>query len=127
VTGLVTTTAAGDVATAAQKLHAELDRRGIPVFGTVDHGANARGAGLELPDEVVLIFGDPAVGTHLMQADPTVGVELPLRILIWDDHGTTRVGYRDPRELGATYALGEQAAVLETMAGLLEGLAAVTA
>jgi uncharacterized protein (DUF302 family) len=62
-----------------------------------------------------------------MQADPTVGIELPLRILVWDDHGTTKVGYRDPRELAASYALESQAEVLGKMAGALEHLAAVAA
>jgi len=127
MTALIITAVPDDVAAAAGRVRAELDRRGIPVFGTVDHGANARGAGLELPDEVVLIFGNPAVGTRLMQADPTVGIELPLRILIWDDHGTTRVAYRDPRELAAGHALGDQTAVLEGMADLLAQLVAAAA
>lgn len=42
------------------------------------------------------MFGNPQAGTPLMQADPTVGIELPLKILVWDDGGTTRLGYHDP-------------------------------
>lgn len=123
--GLVLSTSSTDVASTAGAIRAELERRGVPLFGTVDHGANAKGAGLELPDEVVLIFGNPAVGTHLMQEDPTVGIELPLRILVWDDGGTTKVGYHDPRELAQSYELGQQAQSLAAMAGLLEALVGV--
>jgi uncharacterized protein (DUF302 family) len=124
---LVVSTASGTVAMTVAALRAELDRRGIGVFGTVDHGANARTVGLALADEVVVIFGDPAVGTHLMAADPQVGIELPLRLLVWDDGGTTRVAYDDPRALAADYALASQADVLERMAGLLAALVATVA
>jgi uncharacterized protein (DUF302 family) len=64
------------------RLVAALDRRGIAVFARVDHGGGARAAGLER-DEELLVFGDPRVGTLLMQADPTIGYELPLRALVW--------------------------------------------
>jgi uncharacterized protein (DUF302 family) len=119
---LVVSSASGTVAMTVAALRAELDRRGIAVFGTVDHAANARSAGLELPEEVVLIFGDPAVGTHLMEADPQVGIELPLRILVRDAGGTTEVAYADPRALAADYALASRADVLERMSGLLAAL-----
>lgn len=53
------------------------DRLGVTLFATIDHAAGARVAGLELPDEVVLDFGDPAVGTALMQADPRLALTCP--------------------------------------------------
>ena len=65
------------------------------------------------------MFGDPAVGTSLMQADPRVGIELPLRLLIWAEGGRTRVGYRDPREVAVRSASASVAAVLEKLDGLL--------
>jgi len=67
------------------RLEAELSRLKIPVFAKFDHGANAKGVNLELPPSVVVVFGAPAVGTKLMQANPAVALELPLRIAVWQD------------------------------------------
>jgi len=82
-----------------ERLLAALDRRSITVFAQIDHAQGARGVGLELPDETVVVFVNRRAGTPLMQADPTSGIELPLKILVWDDHGTTRLAYRDPERL----------------------------
>jgi uncharacterized protein (DUF302 family) len=60
-----------------------------------------------------------------MQADPEVGYELPLRLLVWDTGGQTRIGYRPPTELAAEYRLSDRLDVLERMTGLLEQLVAV--
>jgi uncharacterized protein (DUF302 family) len=67
-------------------------RRGLTVFAQIDHAAAARGVGMELADEVVVVFGNPSAGTPLMQKDARVGIELPLRILVWDEEGQTIVG-----------------------------------
>jgi uncharacterized protein (DUF302 family) len=117
----------GDVPTAVARIEKTLDRLGVAVFAKIDHAAGARAAGLELADEVVLVFGDPAVGTALMQADPRVGIDLPLRMLVWAEDGRTRVGYRDPPRLAVDPASAELAAVLGKMNGLLERLARVGA
>lgn len=106
-----------------QRLRAALHQRGISVLGQVDHAAGADKVGLELADEQVLSFGDPKAGTPLMQEDPTIGYELPLRMLIWDDGGQTMIGYRPPTELAGEYAVPDHAQVLENMAGLLDQLA----
>jgi uncharacterized protein (DUF302 family) len=58
-----------------------------------------------------------------MQEDPTIGYELPLRILVWDAGGQTVIGYRLPTELAGEYEVARHAQVLETMAGLLAQLA----
>lgn len=105
------------------RIVAALDARGITVFARVDHAAGARGAGLELADEQLLVFGDPRAGTGLMQEDATVGYELPLRMLVWDDRGQTRIGWRPPAELGTEYSLAAHTEVLKGMEGLLEQLA----
>jgi uncharacterized protein (DUF302 family) len=106
------------------RLLAALKRRGINTFARIDHGGGARAAGLELADEELLIFGDPRVGTLLMQSDPEIGYELPLRVLCWDDGGQTKLGYRRPSELAERYALSASKELLVHMDALLEELLA---
>src|SRR5438270_13984771 len=77
--------------------------RGLTVFAQIDHAAAAREVGLELADEVVVVFGNPRGGTPLMQLDPRIGIELPLRILVWNGGDQTVVGYNDPRDLASSY------------------------
>ena len=110
-----------------RRLVAAIERRGITVFAQIDHAGAARAVGLELSDELVVVFGNPRAGTPLMQADPQVGIELPLRMLVWEHDGVVQIGYRDPRELAASYQLAGQAGALEQMAGLCEQLAAEAA
>ncbi len=100
-----------------------LERRGLTVFARIDHAAAASAAGLELPNEEVLIFGNPKAGTLLMQSDRRIGIELPLRILVWQDGPQAMLEYSDPRELADAYDVSEQRPMLEQMATLLEQLA----
>lgn len=106
------------------RLVAALERREIAVFARVDHGGGARDAGLPLAAEEVLIFGDARVGTLLMQDDPEIGYELPLRVLVWDAGGQTRIGYRAPAELADSYAVADREEILQRMGALLEALVA---
>lgn len=101
------------------RLISSIMRRGITVFARIDHAANARAVGLELPEEQVVIFGDPRAGTRLMQADPRAGLELPLRIVVWAQDGTTRIGYHPPEALRDSFDLGARAEVLSAMSSLL--------
>jgi uncharacterized protein (DUF302 family) len=96
--------------------------KGIASFGKFDHGSNARSVGLTLADEVVIVFGSPAVGTVLMQDNPDVGYDLPLRILVRDDDGVTRVSYRDPSTLVTAYGLTSSRPEVERMSELLRDL-----
>ena len=124
---MIVTRSASDYATTVARLTDALDKRGIAVFARIDHAAAARDAGLELADELVVVFGNPRAGTPLMQSDPTVGIELPLRMLIWSSAAGVQLGYEDPRELADRYELSQNTATLEAMAGLLAELAAVAA
>ena len=107
---MVELTASGDADQVEARLGEALDAHGLQLFARIDHAAGARKADVELEPNVLLIFGNTRVGTPLMQADPRVGIELPLRMLIWQDPDGTHVGYLDPRELADRYALdGHQA------------------
>jgi uncharacterized protein (DUF302 family) len=101
-----------------------IERRGLTVFAHIDHAAGARNVGMELADEQVVIFGSPQAGTPLMQSDPEIGIELPLRILLWRNGDDVLAGYRDPRDLSAMYDVGSDQAILEKMAVLLESVVA---
>jgi uncharacterized protein (DUF302 family) len=105
------------------RLAEAIERRGLTVFGRIDHAAAAREVGLELADEEVVVFGSPRAGTPLMQSDPRIGVELPLRMVVWADAEGVLLGYRDPRALAAGYDVAEHEGTLEQMAALLAELA----
>jgi uncharacterized protein (DUF302 family) len=103
-----------------EQLLEAISRRGLTVFAQIDHAAAAREAGLELADEVVVLFGNPNAGTPLMQQDPRIGIELPLRVLVWNDGDQTIVGYQDPRDLSRNYEVAAEAARLTAMSSLLD-------
>ncbi|MDX6670925.1 MAG: hypothetical protein QOI91_1288 [Solirubrobacteraceae bacterium] len=104
------------------RLSEAIERRGLTVFARIDHAAAARESSLELADEEVIAFGNPRAGTPLMRSDPRIGVELPLRILVWADAEGVWLGYRDPRELAAEYDVAQHESTLEQMATLLAEL-----
>jgi len=113
----------GEVASVVERLTRGLRARGVEVFATIDHAAGARAAGLALGDEVLVVLGDPVVGTPLMQADPRCGLDLPLRVLVWSEGGVTWLAFEDPGVLAERYSLASEQPTLGRMRGLLEGLA----
>jgi uncharacterized protein (DUF302 family) len=110
-------------ASTTRSLVEAIERRGLTVFARIDHAAAARRVGLELADEEVVLFGNPRSGTPLMQSDRRVGIELPLRMLVWREGEDVLLAYRDPRELSGTYELAQHRSTLEQMATLLDELA----
>jgi uncharacterized protein (DUF302 family) len=124
---MVELTANGDADQVEARLREAIDAHGLQVFARIDHAAGGRKADVALDANVLLIFGNVHVGTPLMQADPRVGVELPLRMLIWHDQDGTHVGYLDPRELADRYALDGHQETLERQAAVLSKLAAAAA
>jgi uncharacterized protein (DUF302 family) len=121
---LVTAPCRHDVATTVELLTSGLQRRKIRLFATIDHAAAARDAGLRLPDEVVLVFGNPAAGTSLMQADPRAGIDLPLRILVWSQDGGTWLAFRDPHAMVDDFALAGETDMLDKLRTVLDDLVA---
>jgi uncharacterized protein (DUF302 family) len=121
---LTTVRSAHTVPVTVDRLIAALSKRGITVFARIDHAGAARQAELELADEVLVIFGDPRLGTLLMQVDAAVGYELPLRVLVWDAGGQTMIGYRPPTRLVNDFGL---ASALETLRRMETLLAQITA
>jgi len=98
------------VADTVQRLTARITERGQTVFATIDQSEAARGVGLELRDTVLIVFGSPKAGTPVMDAQPLAALDLPLKLLVWDDHGRTLVSYLKPTVLAARYGLSESLA-----------------
>jgi uncharacterized protein (DUF302 family) len=119
--------ASGDADQVEARLREALDAHGLQLFARIDHAAGARKADVELDPNVLLILGNTRVGTPLMQADPRVGIELPLRMLIWQDPDGTHVGYLDPCELAIRYALDGHQQTLERQTAVLTQPAAAAA
>jgi uncharacterized protein (DUF302 family) len=82
-----------------------LSDKGLKLFAVIDQSAEAAAAGLLLRETVLVIFGNPAAGTLVMQAAPLSAVDLPLKVLVWADGGQTKVSYVAPAVLGTRYRL----------------------
>ena len=94
--------------------------RGMQVFAVVDHSGEAARVGLELRDTKVILFGSPAAGTPVMAAVPLSALELPLKVLVWDDDGQTKVTYTAPETLAERFGLPLE------LAGRLAGIGPLT-
>jgi uncharacterized protein (DUF302 family) len=84
--------------------------RGLKVFAVIDHSGEALDHGLTLRDTKVVIFGSPEAGTPVMDAAPLAAIDLPLKVLVWDDQGQTKVSYVEPSALAARFDLSQQLA-----------------
>ena len=82
-----------------------LGAKGLKVFAVIDQSAEASQVGLSLRETVLVLFGNPAAGTPVMVAAPLSALDLPLKVLIWDDAGQTKVTYYGPAALAARYEL----------------------
>ena len=83
--GLITVRSSHGPADTMSRLEAEVRAKGLTVFARIDHAAGAAGAGLSLGPTELLIFGNAKGGTPLMQANQTIGIDLPLKALVWQD------------------------------------------
>ena len=100
--------ATGTVAEVMDRLEAAVTEAGATVFARVDHGAGAEQVGMTLADSQLLIFGNPQLGTPVMQEDPLAGLYLPLKILAYDDgSGQVFVAYEEPEETFDDLAVDE--------------------
>jgi uncharacterized protein (DUF302 family) len=113
-----------DVKETLDRLAAELDKRGIKVAARIDHAAGAKAVGMELPPIEVLMFGNPRLGTPLMQSAPAIGIDLPMKVLAWQDKaGKVWIGYTAPETLKARHDISDRDEVFRLMAAALDGLA----
>jgi len=108
-----------------ERLEAAVKAKGLTVFARIDHAAGAAEVGLSLRPTELLIFGNAKGGTPLMQSDQTVGIDLPLKALVWQDaSGDTWLSYNDPSWIAKRHGLGHEVdAAVNAMSAALDGIA----
>jgi uncharacterized protein (DUF302 family) len=119
--GMINTPCNHSVDQAVEKLKGILKAKGVILFALIDHSGEAEKAGMKMPPTKLLIFGSPKAGTPLMLAVPSIAIDLPLKILIWEDiHGKAWVSYNSAAYLQTRYSLPldlvQTVAAVETLA-----------
>jgi uncharacterized protein (DUF302 family) len=92
------------------RLTAIVADRGLTLFAVIDHSGAAAKAGLELRDTKVVMFGSPVAGTPVMEAAPLAALDLPLKVLVWQNGAQTNVSYTSTDELASRYGLTDELA-----------------
>ena len=124
-TGIVDQPSRQSVDQTVERIEAILRARGITLFALIDHGGEAAKVGLKMPPTKLLIFGNPRAGTPLMLAAPRSAIDLPLKILVWEDaEGTTVITHNSPAYLQDRHGLSQQSS---QVLAAVEALAAAAA
>jgi len=123
--GLITIRSSYGPKETMNRLEAEVKTKGLTVFAHIDHAAGAAAVGLPLGPTDLLIFGNAKGGTPLMQSIQTVGIDLPLKVLVWQDaSGNTWLSYNDPNWIAKRHAVGHEVdAPVSAMAAALSAIA----
>jgi uncharacterized protein (DUF302 family) len=123
--GLVKLASGHTVEATIAKIEAMLQAKGVTIFAVVDHSGEAAKAGLEMRPTKLVIFGSPKAGTPLMVAAPTLAIDLPLKLLVWEDEeGKVWVGYNSVEYLRERHGFPAE---LEENLKVVEGLAKAAA
>lgn len=126
--GMVTLKSNYSVDKTIDRLENTLTDNGLTIFKKVDHQKGAASVGMELPATTVLIFGNPKLGTPLMQCAPTVAIDLPQKMLIWEDQdGKVNVGYNSPDYLKKRHSIEGCDQELQKINGALKKFAQTAA
>lgn len=127
--GLVTRESDASVAESVERVRTAIEESdALGLMAEVDHEANAASVDRDLPPTTVLVFGNPDLGTPLMQAGQTLAIDLPQKLLVLErDDGTVTVAYNDPAYLAERHGIDDQDDLIETVSDALSSLAAVAA
>ena len=107
--GIIDTPSRHSVDQTVERLTVILRAKGLTVFALIDHSGEAERAGMKMRPTKLLIFGSPKAGTPMMLAAPRIAIDLPLKILIWeDDEGRTQVSYNSPAYLQERHGLAPE-------------------
>ena len=112
--GIISTKSAFDVPNTANRLEKVLTQKGMTVFARIDHAAGAAKVGKKLRPTILIIFGNPKVGTPLMQSSQTAALDLPQKALIWEDEsGQVWFSYNDPRYLASRHEISDRETIIK--------------
>jgi uncharacterized protein (DUF302 family) len=122
--GMVIKDSAHSVGITVERLKAGLDKRGIALIATVDHRENAASVKKNLRPTTLLIFGNPKLGTPLMQEAPSLALDLPMKVAVWRDEKSKKVqvAYTDPGYLAQKHGIAVQIKLIERMKKALDKL-----
>lgn len=126
--GMINISSVNNVGETTDRLETILKEKGMTIMNRIRHSAGARGVGVELRDTELLIFGNPKVGSPLMQCQQSVAIDLPQKALVWeDDSGAVWISYNDPAYLkkrhnikGCDVLLGK---ISKALAGMVKAAA----
>jgi len=122
--GLVSLKSSHDVVITANRLESALKEKGVTVFARIDHAAGAQRVGQELKPTLLMVFGTPAMGTPLIQRSRSMGIDLPLKALIWEDNtGQVWFTYNAPDYLARRHGITEMAEAIQKMEQALSNFA----
>jgi uncharacterized protein (DUF302 family)/uncharacterized membrane protein YidH (DUF202 family) len=118
--GIITLDSHHPVDQTVERLEALFEAKGIKLFTLIDHSGEAQKAGMQMRPTKLLIFGNPKAGTPLMIASPTIAIDLPLKLLVWEgEGGRTRISYNDPEYLQERHGLPQDLVQNIAAAGML--------
>jgi uncharacterized protein (DUF302 family) len=119
--GLIVKDSDFGVTKTVDRLGIALERKGITVFKRINHAKGAESVGMKLAAAEVIFFGTPKLGTLLMQSNPMIGLDLPLRALVWKAaDGSVKLAYTDAAWLANRHGITDKAKVFKKMAGALD-------
>src|SRR5215467_2763465 len=123
--GIITKHSSESVAQTVDRLRGLMADRGFTVFNVIDHSGVAERAGVQMPDSKLVMFGKPAVGAQVMVAAPLAALDIPLKVLVWQDrNGAVSVSYNSPGFLAGRHHLeGALRAPFDAVESIVEALA----
>ncbi|MFQ5756540.1 MAG: DUF302 domain-containing protein [Acidiferrobacterales bacterium] len=119
--GLVIQRSTHNVTQTTDRLESVLRAKGMKIFARIDHSAGAQSVGVELPPTILLVFGNPKIGTQLLTSNRMVGIDLPLKALIWEDaDANVWLAYNDPAYIARRFDIENRKQVIGKMRGALK-------
>lgn len=121
--GLVIETSDESVDATVDRVESGIEESPLTLVTTIDHAGNTASTDIDLPPTTLLVFGNPTVGTPLIETDRTVAIDLPQKILVWAEDGSTKIAYNDPTYLAERHGIDGQTDRLEQIRTVLDDLA----